>query len=84
MFPFNFGWFAWLCVFKFKQLFACMRKQNHLKALEILIEFYITPGFNLCALTVLYSVANLPCCQTIHTDVSYQFLYFILHILHYD
>lgn len=76
VFLFIFRWFV--------VLFACMRKQYHLKALENLISFDITPGFNLCALTVLYSVANLPCSQIIHTDVSYQFLYFILHILHYD
>lgn len=31
----------------------------------------------------MYSVADLPCSQIIHTDVSYQFLYFILNILHY-
>ena len=41
-------------------------------------------GFNLCALTVLYSMANVPYSPTIHTDVSYQFLYFTLHIVHYE
>lgn len=44
----------------------CMRK----------LSFDVTPGFNLCALTVLYSMANMPYSQTIYTDVSYQFFFF--------